>query len=82
MSEKMQEFDLTNIDGEYVRVKSNGTTLHLWVKDGKVTDVSVHGNTPEVKVFTQSKMTKQTMPLKGISGGWPINNCITLKVKE
>ena len=74
----MKTFDLTNIDeGNYVVVKSNGATLLLWVKDGAVTEVSIHNETPQVNIFTTSKMTKKTQSVP-----MSPNDCITLKVKE
>ena len=70
-----ETFNLENVEDGYYRIKSNGANLHLWVVDGAITEISVHNQTPQVNIFTESKMSKQTK-----THDW--FKCITLKVKE
>lgn len=73
----MERFDFTDKEDGYYRIESNGANLHLWVRDGAVTEISVHGETPGINIFTTSKMSKKTTQLKDAQ-----NDCIILKVKE
>ncbi len=73
----MERFDFTDKEDGYYRIESNGAKLHLWVRDGAVTEISVHGETPQVNIFTTSKISKKTRKLNGVE-----NDCITLTVKE
>lgn len=73
----MEEFDLTDKEDGYYRIRSNGARLHLWVRDGAVTEISVHGETPGINIFTTSKMSKKTTKLNDDE-----KDCIKLTVKK